>query len=434
MPRSDLRPTTSFSYPAALLSAVTTPLFRGTVRPSSPPSQSRTSMALPTGLTAVVTPSPQNSLDLPSVTKTVPLFVVESTVGRMAKSASLSLISSPLPLTWFTPPLRLSATKIASSSLVGKDTFSFTATKTSSMNTELRLTSLSLSVSRSALQTPLRTGVQTSALSLSPADSMVLNVISSYSTLPLLSLDPFQTGLPTPLLPTSKTSGLVTSSAQLSVISSASAMWSKPASSSRVASSPFPVSSAGSQAVELSSWATASLAVFPPGPVQPNSTLVPFPSIQQEHLLQITLQVNSTVNIFEESFQNALTSGLLLTFLQASQLNGTRARRASLLITVTQVPSAVVVSPLAQFAGWLAAVVVLAAVCVLLASLLGVFVKKSQGKGREAQDVQKRALTPFRKGVLTDSGSHHAWFQLYLHLSSWPHEAAVVPPFCPEFF
>ncbi|KAJ8346588.1 hypothetical protein SKAU_G00279890 [Synaphobranchus kaupii] len=36
------------------------------------------------------------------------------------------------------------------------------------------------------------------------------------------------------------------------------------------------------------------------------------------------------------------------------------------------------------------------------------------------------------RGVLTDSGSHHAW--LYLHLSSWPHEADVVPHFCPEFF
>lgn len=65
---------------------------------------------------------------------------------------------------------------------------------------------------------------------------------------------------------------------------------------------------------------------------------------------------------------------------------------------VTAGPVAVEESPLAELEGWLAAVVVLAALCLVLAALLAVFVKKAQGRAREAQpNVQKRALTPFKK-------------------------------------
>ncbi|XP_064168458.1 serine-rich adhesin for platelets-like isoform X2 [Anguilla rostrata] len=455
-PRTDIWPTTSFGPPAPPLSMEPTQIYRGTSVPSSPPSQSRTLLAPLTGLTAAITPS----LVLPSVTKTVPSFAAESTVGITAASSSLSPISSPLPLTQFTPPLQSSSATTTSSSMTGKYYYSSSipATKAPSINTEPGPTSQPITAPQltsqpiTQLRPPLSTSVLASAPSLSLANSTVLNVIGSYSTLPLLSLASFPTTIPTPLLPTSKASGLVTS-----VTSSSDAASSKPASLSSSTSSPSPVSTPRSQGAETSGWTSASQAVSPPGPVRPNGTSAPTtaaPAILQEHLLEIALQVNGTVDVFAEGFRTAVADGLLLTFLQASRLNQTRARRAAdplvtveiysvsrtagdsvlvqfvvlqdgkpmsaadvltilnrlpdllgtlndnLPFPVTQVPSAVAVSPLAQFAGWLAAVVVLAAVCVLLAALLGVFAKKSQARGREAQSVQKRALTPFKKGRL----------------------------------
>ncbi|KAJ8416264.1 hypothetical protein AAFF_G00382860 [Aldrovandia affinis] len=204
-----------------------------------------------------------------------------------------------------------------------------------------------------------------------------------------------------------------------------------------------------------------------PGSARPY-TSTPAPSIQQEHLLEITLQVNDTTNIFEESFQTVLSHGLLLTFLQASRLNQTIARRGAPLVTVkiftlsrlsadnvlvefavledgnpmkaadvveifnrlpdllgtlndnlpflvAKGPSAVTLTP-AQFSGWLAAVVVLATVCVVLAALLGVFVKKSQGTERPDQNVQRTAFTPFKEVQL------HA--PKALASAGWPQEDA----------
>ncbi|KAJ8248950.1 hypothetical protein GJAV_G00229540 [Gymnothorax javanicus] len=310
----------------------------------------------------------------------------------------------------------------------------------------------SLSTLQASLQLPLRTSMLTSAAFLSSADGTVMNVTGSYSTGPPLALTLLYTALPTPSLPTSKTSSSVMSVHQPSTTSAWSVTSSKPAlSSSRAASSTAPVSLTGSTRTQAPQTAS------PPGPVPTNSTSVTPPSIQPEHLLEITLQVNSTVDIFGEEFRTSVADGLLLTFLQALQQNQTRAKRADPIYTVeiyavsrlgvdsvlvqfavledgkptsaadvleilnrlpdllgtlnenlpflvTRAPTAVAVSPVAQFAGWLAGVVVLAAICIVLAALLGVFVKKSQKREGEVQNIPKRALTPFRKGRLQAAG------------------------------
>nr|XP_015193816.1 PREDICTED: uncharacterized protein LOC107075802 isoform X1 [Lepisosteus oculatus]XP_015193817.1 PREDICTED: uncharacterized protein LOC107075802 isoform X1 [Lepisosteus oculatus]XP_015193818.1 PREDICTED: uncharacterized protein LOC107075802 isoform X1 [Lepisosteus oculatus]XP_015193819.1 PREDICTED: uncharacterized protein LOC107075802 isoform X1 [Lepisosteus oculatus] len=416
-----------------------------TTLPAFPPHFSSSAvMTFPAGVSAFIMLSVADTENLSSVTKTIPTLTADGSTGKKPLSTSFSPVSSFSTLKQSTESLESSLDAITSSSLSRKDyPFTLPVIQTTVIYTRPLKQSYLFDMENSPTQQFFPSPVLPLA-SMSSMTTMVLIsgsfpstiystgfMISSYFKLSdhLVSNFVSLASMPTPNLWTLTTAGSVTVTPTVSQFNMSTDYVPLKTKMAQAISNGIHLSQPHQTVPALSSYTISSLP-------EPSNVSATAPSVKAEHLLEITLRVNRSVNIFGEPFQNAVSTGLIRTFLQAAATNKTKSKRSAPVINVeiftvrrlsadvliefavlsdgnllrakdveeilnrlpdligtlnenlpypvVKVPSAVIATslpPLADFTGWLAAVVVLAVLCVLLVSLLILYGKKSRHGG-----------------------------------------------------